>query len=670
MRNKSTTSRFQGRGFYFWTALICWTAIVVAMTLFFARQALHDYHEEAVSQARAAFLRDLAYRAWCSSHGGVYVPVTEQTQPNPYLIHPERDLVTTTGKELTLVNPAWMTNAVHHLHNMGDDYRLQSHIVSDRPINPVNACDEWEAVGMAKLLDGEEEYAELTEVDGIPYIHLIRPLITSQGCLKCHEQQGYQLGDVRGGISITRPVDDLLARKYQVIRAATAGYGVIWLVGALGIFFGWRKTLRYDAVREKTIKTLRKNEKALRRAKVAAEDANKSKTQFLANMSHEIRTPMSAILGFSDLLYNEQLSPPERDRYIGIVRNNTQLLLGIINDLLDMTKIEAGKVQLESIPVSPVRICDEVVSLMQGRALEKSLRIETKYGDLLPERIMTDPARLRQILINLIGNAVKFTHVGTVTVELGFREKNDAGFLDFSVIDTGIGIDEGQMQRLFQPFMQADASICRSFGGTGLGLVISQKFARLLGGRIDVTSTPGRGSRFTLTLPVVLPKKADIFDSTRDVANNPSAKEPHSPSPVPILTGKRVLLVEDGIDNQRLFSILLRKMDVEIMIAETGQQAVDFAMLSLDAGKPFDLILMDVQMPVMDGCTATKILREKGWEGQIIALTANAMAEDRTRCLEAGVDDHISKPVNLTEFSERVAQALAEGHSRKTPLNV
>ncbi|MDR1958917.1 MAG: response regulator [Planctomycetaceae bacterium] len=639
-----------------WGALLGWTILVAVLAVLFADQALRDYLAEAKSQARAAFERDLSYRAWCSFHGGVYVPVTEDTPPNPLLVHPERDVVTTEGKKLTLISPAAMTNRVH---TKGDSSGiLLSHLVSDKPLNETNKCDEWEDWAYQRLFDGGvKEVSEVLTIDNDPHIRLMRPLMVTKDCMECHEQHGYKLGNMRGAICITMSVRDILTRKYAIIRTVVIGYGAIWFVGTLGIILAWRQVLHHNLIREKTIITLQKSEANLKKAKIQAEDANKTKTQFLANMSHEIRTPMSAILGFSDMLYNEILTEKERNHYVGIVRNNANLLLNMINDLLDMTKIESGKIQMEIIPVSPCRICEDVVTLMRGRATEKSLALETLYHFPMPDTILTDQARLRQILINLTGNAVKFTQQGKITIEVAYRQEGNTSYMDYTVHDTGIGITQEQIARIFKPFIQADSSINRSFGGTGLGLVISQKFSELLGGGIAVSSTYGVGSKFKLTIPVTVPQETQWLQSFETPQSDDTARvKIHYPK----ITGKRVLLAEDGVDNQRLFRILLEKMELDVSIATTGQMALDMALQSHEEGKPFHLILMDMQMPVMDGCTATEILRSKGWNKPIVALTANAMTNDRNRCLAAGADRYLSKPIVLGDFVECIAKTLLD----------
>jgi len=495
-KGKYFDAGFKPGKYYLCVALIVWTILVLVLAIIFVQLTLKDYLEEANAQARAAIERDISYRAWCSSLGGVYVPITNETHPDPYLKHENRDLTTTDGQRLTLISPAAMTNAVHDKENT-PSYMI-SHLVSDKPLNDINACDPWEALNYKKLYHREtEEVSEIVKIHDQPHIRLIRPLFVSSDCMVCHAQNGYEVGDIRGAICVTLPVQNLLDRKYAIVRKVIVGYIVIWVIGVIGIAIAWRRMLLYDHVQTQTIRTLRRNEAAIRRAKIEAEDANETKTLFLANMSHEIRTPMSAILGFTDLMYNKEMKEEDRDHYIGIIRNNARLLLDMINDLLDMTKIESGKVQLESIPVSPCQVCEDVVTLMRVRALEKNIDIEAVYHFPIPNYIITDLARLRQILINLVGNAVKFTVHGKVTVEVQFQEeKNGTYLLDYIVRDTGIGMTEEEIKRLFEPFTQADASIHRSFGGTGLGLVISQKFANLLGGKIEVSSTTGVGSVF------------------------------------------------------------------------------------------------------------------------------------------------------------------------------
>jgi len=401
----------------------------------------------------------------------------------------------------------------------------------------------------------------------------------------------------------------------------------------------------------------------LAKAKQAAETANKAKSEFLANMSHEIRTPMTAILGFADVL-SGNLSEPENVDAVHTIKRNGEHLLGIINDILDLSKIEAGKLQIERAPCSPAKILAEVASLMRVRAAAKNLLLEVEYAGPIPESIHSDPTRLRQILINLVGNAVKFTEVGTVRLLASLLD--EAGRppkLKFDVIDTGIGMTEELVGRIFQPFTQGRMSTTRQFSGTGLGLTISQRLAQMLGGEVTVSSSLGKGSTFSVTVETGPLDGVAMLASPAEAVFQ-SSQQPYVSSDSKPRLNCSVLLVEDGPDNQRLISFLLKKAGADVTVAENGQVACEKALASLpgrgrrcsDPKSAFDVILMDMQMPEMDGYEATRRLREAGYTGPIVALTAHAMKHDRQKCVDAGCDDYMAKPIDRQQLLKMVAR--------------
>jgi PAS domain S-box-containing protein len=414
-------------------------------------------------------------------------------------------------------------------------------------------------------------------------------------------------------------------------------------------------------------------------AKHQAEAANRAKSEFLANMSHEIRTPMTAILGFSEILLENAEGGPVQEA-AAIIKRNGQHLLEIINDILDLSKIEAGRLRIERLPCSLPALIDEVISLMRVRAEAKGLTLTAEYAGPIPEHIQTDPTRLRQVLVNLVGNAVKFTETGSVRMVVRHRpEHAPAPVLEIDVIDTGIGLEAEQLGRLFTPFMQADASTTRKYGGTGLGLAISKRLLGMLGGEISVTSRPGQGSTFTLRLPVEYPPPAVADESLNRVPNGPRAAEriaitnqtargalPPRLKQKGALEGCRVLLVEDCPDNQRLIATILRRAGASVELANNGREAIDRLLQDQGAeAEPFGVVLMDMQMPVMDGYQATARLRDAGYSGAIVALTAHAMADDRLRCLSAGCDDYLIKPVQREALVATVAQHAAGGRGAR-----
>jgi PAS domain S-box-containing protein len=396
----------------------------------------------------------------------------------------------------------------------------------------------------------------------------------------------------------------------------------------------------------------------LEKAKEGAEAANKSKSDFLANMSHEIRTPMSAILGFAEMLLKRSPEECAEMGCVHIIRRNAAHLLELINEILDLSKVEAGQMKLENIACDLPVLLSEIISLMRPRAAEKGLAFGVTFQGPIPRLIQSDPFRLRQILINLLGNAVKFTESGKI--EMRVMEEPSGGpniVLRVDVIDTGIGMTPEQVERLFQPFTQGDESITRKFGGTGLGLTISKQLATLLGGGVTVTSQAGVGSSFTLKIDAGPSAGVERLHGLSE--SSLPKKTDRGGKPEIYLRG-RILLVEDGADNQRLLRMQLSSAGGSVVSALDGQMAVELA-----TTQPFDLILMDMQMPVMDGYAATIELRRRGLTIPIIALTAYAMAEDRAKCLASGCNAYLSKPVDeemlLTAVNQYLGKSVPNG---------
>ncbi len=415
------------------------------------------------------------------------------------------------------------------------------------------------------------------------------------------------------------------------------------------------------------------SEHALNVAKENAESSSRSKSEFLANMSHEIRTPMTAILGFADLLDSDEQYANDTalaSNAVQTIRSNANHLLTIINDILDMSKIEAGKMTVEQIDTSPVKIAREVISLLQTQATGKGISIQLEFDSLIPGVIKTDPTRLRQILLNLVGNAVKFTEVGTVKLIVKYIAETSQ--IQFSVVDTGIGMSAEQCEVIskFGSFSQADGSTTRKFGGTGLGLRISNSFAEMLGGCIRVSSQPGEGSTFMVTVATGNLIHGELIDANKTYlpieskAREKTSMESVAANPQPLL-GIKILLAEDGPDNQRLISFHLKKAGAEVTIAENGLVAVEQIAVHQER---FHLVFMDMQMPEMDGYEATRRLRDLGYIQPIIALTAHAMESDRKKCIEAGCDNYASKPINRDNLLE-LAKRYGAGRPSGEPFN-
>ncbi len=456
-----------------------------------------------------------------------------------------------------------------------------------------------------------------------------------------------QTGRVESVLGVDYPASGWL-RDIAWHRLAMLGSALVLIAILLSSTAGM-ELLRAEIARRRVV------EEQLRRARVAAEAANSAKSEFVANVSHELRTPMTAILGYTDLLLDPNLAAEAHSEHIQTIRQNGEHLLAIINDILDLSKIEAQRMSVARIPCELCRILNEIESLMRMRAQEKHLDLTINIAGPVPQVIQTDPTRLRQILLNLVGNAIKFTPQGQVRIS---ARMDQTGALAFEVADTGIGMSEGEISRLFEPFVQSDNSNTRSFGGTGLGLAISRRLARLLGGDISVRSELGKGSVFTLTVdPGPIESVPTIHNYDPAVLAHETAARPSPPARQ--LAGK-ILLAEDTAASAELFAHYLRTAGAEVTLAEHGQSACAIALDAAAAGNPFDLILMDMQMPEMDGFQATRKLRAAGITAPIIALTAHARGEDRDACLQCGCTDFLSKPMKRNELLEMIWRHLPE----------
>ena len=576
--------------------------------------------------------------------------------------------------------------------------KCETRLYSDYPFpwrEKGGSQDDFERDALQELQKNPDKaYHRFEIIEGASFLRYATADLMRTSCVECHNTHpespkvDWAEGDVRGVLAIRIPLNDAIAHTNSEL-SETLWYMVLGS-GAVGVVFGMTMLrLRKQAVNaQKITEKLSDNRNELvlakrqvemthnnlqtkaidldrsrraalnlmsdmRQARDAAEAATLAKSEFLANMSHEIRTPMTAILGFTDLLLDNVVKQENIDT-VQTVKRNGEFLIGLINDILDLSKIDSGKLEVEQIACTPHEIVADVASLMQVRATAKDLSLEVQFEGLIPEKFQSDPTRLRQILINIVGNAIKFTETGSVQIVTRLLNKSgEQPKLQFNVIDTGIGIAEEDIDKLFLAFTQADGSTTRKFGGTGLGLTISRRLTELLGGKISVSSAIGKGTTFAVTV------STGPLDDVPLIRNTVTASVKTVPQRMANETQDRlhnfrILLIEDGPDNQRLISFLLKKAGAEVTIAGNGQIGFEMATAATEESQPFDVILMDMQMPVLDGYEATRKLRNNGYSSPIIALTAHAMSSDRNKCIDAGCDDYLTKPIDRIKLIDLV----------------
>lgn len=539
---------------------------------------------------------------------------------------------------------------------------------------------DTQAEALRLLASGKCDYAILAKVPGLYWIEQLKLAnLTTTGPLLCPAENCFAAQRNREDVIETfseglvilkqtgkyREIHDRWFGVYEPAQAWAVtvlkyvGLGCAVLAVCLVCAVLWSTNLRRQ-VAARTVEL--RQELAVRQqmmvdlaaAKQAADSANRAKSEFLANMSHELRTPLTAILGFSERIL---IGDDEADtlKAAGIINRNGEHLLSIIDDVLDLSRIESGRLKIEIAECSPKKIVRDVLSTMEASAETKGLTLSGEYAGNVPDRVRTDPVRLRRILVNLVGNAIKFTEAGSVRIFAWFSaDTTDGPKLRFDVIDTGIGVSEAQLPLLFESFSQVDGSSKRRFGGSGLGLAISRRLARLLGGDIEVTTELGQGSTFRVTVA------AEPCEGSASVGEPPEASESRVPMADKMGLNCRILLAEDSPDNQRLIMHVLQKASADVILAEDGRRTFDLALGALRSGEPFDVVLMDMQMPIMDGYETTRQLRRAGYTGPIVALTAHAMKGDRKKCLDAGCDDYLTKPVDRHRLVATVARHLKE----------
>ena len=576
-----------------------WT-VLIAISLFYNIYIVNKHNTQLVKNVAAAFFREIqTTRAWNASHGGVYVPITATTQPNQYLSVKNRDLTTTTGLKLTKINPAFMTRQISEINASKPD-NIQFRMTSLNPIRPKNKPVPWESKALNSFEEGKKSYFQFDNEKQA--YHYMGPLWVKEACLKCHAQQGYKLGEIRGGISVIVPKGLNMGNDDLSITSLIIMHISVWFIGIIMSILFWK-------YRERQLKKLSDEQNITKEQNIVleattkkAEAASIAKSQFLANMSHEIRTPINGILGSLELLTHTK-DIDEQKKLIHISRNSGETLMTLIQDILDISKIEAGKFIINFIDFNLYTVVDELIPKHTMKAAKKNIEFIFRIPPDIPLHLTGDPDRLKQIIDNLCSNAIKFTEKGVICLIVErILEKDKMINLKFIVRDTGIGISNDNQEKLFNTFTQADSSITRNYGGTGLGLAISKNLTELMGGSINVKSELGHGAEFWIELPlfkqVIVDEETDKeIDKMQHINTQPNHEK------------YRILIVDDIETNRIILEENLKIWGFQFETASSGKEALELLIKAKNKNMPFHIGLIDYMMPEMDGIELAHLIK-------------------------------------------------------------
>jgi two-component system, sensor histidine kinase and response regulator len=627
----SDTSR-PGYGYslkYLMLFVVVWTFLITFSLLWTSWKTRTSLEALAMVQARALSSKDVVYRQWGASFGGIYVNLNSGIVPNPFLTsHPQRDVVTTSGIRLTLINPEYMSRMVYDMEDQSQGIRTG--MISLNPLNPLNQPAPWEVVALRQLREGKRDVSIIENSDTGRILRLITPLIAEKNCLQCHKENGFVLGEVCGGLTLSVPME-----PYEPQASSDFfSHSLIWLFGLLAIGLGFKK---YDLSEQ----ARRNTEAELIRAKIEAEDASRTKGDFLANMSHEVRTPMNSIIGMTELVLDTHLSRYQQD-CLETVKYSADSLLELINDILDFSKIESGMLEYEHVAFNLPILIEETMRSLAVPAQKKGLEFAFFIQEDVPKEVTGDQQRLKQVLLNLLNNAVKFTERGQVILRVTLSAENESSVqVAFTVEDTGIGISEAFQEKLFSSYTQAETSTSRKFGGSGLGLAISKALTEGMGGTIRLQSRVGEGSTFTVVLP---------YPGTQKVFSVPD----------PSFSGKKILIVDDHPTSREILENNLRQLGADVGSVDSGDSAVQMLHEARFRKAPYDAVLVDCDMPGMDGYTTIEIMRNHidPKLPVIMMFTAKELGQNIEKCNEFKIDDYLIKPVSSGQLKQSVATLL------------
>jgi len=652
-------------------------ALIIGSYIWQTRRMKEHFVGMAKNQVHSQMHQDHLYRQWASMHGGIYVPVTADTPPNQYLKVQDREIYGPDSVVLTLMNPAYITRQVNELGVRLD--LTHGHITSLNPIRPENKPDEWEFAALASFeRNGVKAAFGRDTINGREFFRYMEPFVTEKSCLKCHRQQGYQEGDIRGGISVSIPAegfDTLTETNTATIAKVHICVFLLVMVVILAFYSPLVKKIKENtkykqklveqagelkrqneeyaslnadlnastAEYKKLAEMYKKQNVLLNKAKEKAEESDRLKTSFLNNMSHEIRTPMNGIIGFSQMIQNKNLDEAKRSFYITVIQDSCQQLLNIVSDILEIAKIETGQIELNLNPVS-VR---NIILLAKEKWETKAAARENKIiiDNRIPEAkdlIVADEQLLFRIVTHLLSNAIKFTEQGIITIAA--KVKN--GELAISVSDTGIGIDKDLHGIIFERFRKAEIGSSYTFGGTGLGLSICKGYADFLGGQLSVQSVVGEGSEF-----VYVQKYSEAkFDGSLIDDDDYIPEQGHSTS---------ILIVDDDKMNYLYLKELLQA-SYQLAYASNGKEAVDMVQRA-----DYDIVLMDLKMPEMNGFDATKAIVDSGKNTIVIAQTAFDSDHERKLAIDAGCINVISKPIDSDKLHRMLNSYIATSNAAR-----